>query len=155
MLHTIRWPYLCVSFSFMPPPRFSSSCYLEPESLRQRLPPAGHLYGILEVSLIHVQPLLRLVKPSTQSPGPWPERCSWIFNKPIVLVFEWIGTTGWVATLSGQLGSDMATQTAGGQGEVGDQVRLGLTCCIEGYWGKSLWQLLSKDKNANTEIISV
>lgn len=115
----------------MPPPCFSSSCYLKAECLRPRRRPAGHLYSILEVSLIHARPVLRLVKPSTQPPGPGLGRCSWIFNAPIVLVFEWVGTTGWVGTLSGQLGSDVATRTAGGQGQVGDQQWLSLTCCTE------------------------
>lgn len=45
-----------------------------------------------------------------------------MFNEPIVLVCEWIGMIGRDGTLSRQLGSDMATQTAGGQGQGGDQV---------------------------------
>lgn len=45
-----------------------------------------------------------------------------MFNEPIVPVCEWIGTIGWDGTLSRQLGLDMATQTAGGQGQGGDQV---------------------------------
>lgn len=80
-------------------------------------------YGILEASLIHAWPLLRPVKPSTQSaPGPGLERCSWIFNEPIVLVFEWIGTTGWVGALSGQLDSDVTNSWRAGSGR-----RLGVT----------------------------
>lgn len=140
--HALRWPYLCVSFSFIPPPCFSSSCYLKAEPLRPRLSPARHLTASRRPASSTRGLCFVRWKPSTPSaPGLGLERCSWIFNEPIVLVFEWIGTTrlGGRSFRTARLRCDKQLE-----GRVREEIRCDWSSPEE-YWGESLHQPVNWD----------